>query len=200
MTMASESDMIPYTVRCNMRTCKSYGFVFGEKEDHHHNVVEESRKCIVPDCIYFGQIIGDDFHIHKINSGEVDTLQKKNGSEGKNSYRVPLNVRYDLIPPVFLEQLAKVYEEGAQKYGDAKYIEKPLPYSTIINHMLNHFMLFISGDRSELHMAKVAWGAATLINLENLISNGFIDSTCDVSANGAKVQEALTKRNNNAKS
>lgn len=91
---------------------------------------------------------------------------KLGGSQSRNSYRVPIPYRFDLIPPIVLQQLAEVYEEGAKNYGDSKYLEKPLPYSTIVNHMMNHLMLYLSGDRQELHLAKVMWGAASMITLD----------------------------------
>lgn len=101
------------------------------------------------------------------------------GSEGKESYRVPLKVRYDLIPPIFLWRLAAIFEEGAQKYGPNAYLEKPLPYSSIVNHMQNHLMLYWQGDRSEDHLAKIAWGVAAMMALDienqkmnNLTSTG----------------------------
>lgn len=90
------------------------------------------------------------------------------GSQGTNSYRIPFEnpKRFDLIPPLVLQQLAEVYEEGAQSYGDSKYLEKPLPYSVIVNHMMNHLLIYLNGDRSELHLAKVIWGAASMITLD----------------------------------
>lgn len=132
----------------------------------------------------------------------VDTTHKHNtqGSAAKISYRIPLNVRYDLIPPIALEQLAQVYEEGAQNYGEAKYIEKPLLYSVIVNHAFNHLMKFCSGDRSELHAAKVMWAMATLITLEQLAADGLIESMCDISQYGSRAQEALQKRKDSAQS
>src|SRR5688572_29544574 len=70
------------------------------------------------------------------------------GSEGKNSYRIPIPYRFDLIPPIFLRELSEVYEEGSRKYGDAKYLEEPLPNSVIMNHLINHILLWWAGDRS----------------------------------------------------
>lgn len=87
--------------------------------------------------------------------------------EEPESYRVPQPGRFDLIPPVFMEQLAQVYEEGVISYGAVAYLERQLPYSVIMNHLLRHLYKYWSGDRSELHMAKVAWGAATIITLDD---------------------------------
>lgn len=87
-------------------------------------------------------------------------------SEGTKSYRVPIAWRFDLIPPVFLRRLAAIFEEGAHKYGENTYLEKPLPFSVIMNHLMNHLLLYWSGDRSEDHLAKVAWGVAAMMAQE----------------------------------
>lgn len=118
-------------------------------------------------------------------------------SEGKSSYRVPIAWRFDLIPPCVERRLAAIYEEGAQKYGEAKYIEQPLPESVIWNHIKNHENLWLSGDRSEDHLAKVMWGIATLMNMEEMHTDGFLDSIHDVTKYGAKANEAIQKRARN---
>ena len=92
------------------------------------------------------------------------------GSEGAKSYRVPIALRFDLIPPVALRRLAAIYEEGAQTYGEVTYLSRQLPMSVVINHLLNHLTLHEIGDRSEDHFAKVAWAAFTLMALEEAFS------------------------------
>lgn len=82
------------------------------------------------------------------------------------SYRVPLKLRLDLIPPLVLQRLAAIYEEGAQKYGPGKYLTEPLPDHVIYNHLMNHLLLWASGDSSEDNLAKVMWGTAALMTLE----------------------------------
>lgn len=66
--------------------------------------------------------------------------------------------RYDLIPPYSLRRLAKHYENGAVKYGDRNW-EKGQPVSSYIDSMLRHSQDYLSGDRSEDHLAAVAWNA-----------------------------------------
>ena len=134
-------------------------------------------------------------HCHIFLDGSmIMTLDNNSGSEGKNSYRVPLTVRYDLIPPIFLKELSEVYEEGAQVYGEVKYIEQPLPFSSIYNHLMNHLQLYASGDRSEKHLAKIGWAVASMMVLENLATDGLLKSTNDLSGYGARVHEAIQKR------
>ncbi len=99
-----------------------------------------------------------------------DTASKFEPEAG-SSYRVPIDARFDLIPPISLKRLANVYGEGAVKYGESEYLAKTLKASNVINHMMNHLMLFMCGDKKEDHAAKVAWGAFTLMVLEELKSD-----------------------------
>lgn len=87
---------------------------------------------------------------------------------GKETYRKPIYTRYDLIPPIALHALARVYAEGAEVYGDSKYISSPMPHSNVVNHLINHLNLAQCGDRTEDHWAKVAWAAFTMIVYEKL--------------------------------
>lgn len=84
----------------------------------------------------------------------------------KETYRKPISVRYDLIPPIALHQLAQVYAEGATVYGESKYITSPMAHSNVVNHLINHLNLAQCGDRSENHWAKIAWAAFTMIVYE----------------------------------
>jgi hypothetical protein len=99
--------------------------------------------------------------------------------------RVPLEVRYDQIPPVALQQLAEVNQEGDKKYGGMQYM-KGMPYSTFVNHMFNHLMMYCMGDRSAYHMAKVAWGAFAIINMDD---NGQALEHNDLTRNGPGVAQ-----------
>lgn len=146
--------------------------------------------CTIEGCVDFGKVLPENvLHTHVLK----ETQNKAAGSEGSNSYRIPIPFRFDLIPPIFLRELSEIYEEGAVKYGDAKYIESPLPASVVVNHLMNHLLLWISGDRSEKHLGKVAWGIATLMVLEDLANNALIESTNDLSQYGSRVQAALQK-------
>jgi len=84
------------------------------------------------------------------------------------TYRKPIKGRFDLIPPVALRALSKIYEEGANVYGESQYISSPMPHSVVINHLINHLTLAQSGDKSEDHWAKIAWAAFTMIVYESM--------------------------------
>lgn len=157
-------------------------------------------KCGIPDCMSFGQHISighvHDFRMyHERDLGKLvqEPNRESEHSAANKSYRIPLAWRFDLIPPLAIRRLAAIFEEGTIKYGEARYIEKPLPYSVILNHAVNHLLLFASGDRTEDHLAKVMWGMCALMVTEELIEDGFVDSTCDLSKYGAAAHAALQK-------
>lgn len=76
-------------------------------------------------------------------------------------------VRYDLISPIGLQRLAETYCEGSKKYGDYNW-EKGMPISDLLNHAIRHQFLYLSGDRSEDHLAHAAWGLFAAMHSEEL--------------------------------
>jgi len=79
--------------------------------------------------------------------------------------------RFDLIPPASLLRLAKHYENGAVKYGDRNW-EKGQPLSSYLDSLLRHGQNYLAGDRSEDHMAAVAWNAFAIMHTELMIREG----------------------------
>jgi len=79
--------------------------------------------------------------------------------------------RYDLVPPSALRRLAIHYESGARKYGDRNW-EKGQPLSSYVDSMLRHGQDYLEGDRSEDHLAAVAWNAFAAMHTEKLIRLG----------------------------
>lgn len=75
--------------------------------------------------------------------------------------------RYDLISPIGLERLARIYADGAKKYAPMLW-EKGMSISDIMNHGLRHWRLYCSGDRSEDHLAKLAWAAFSAMHSETM--------------------------------
>jgi hypothetical protein len=74
------------------------------------------------------------------------------------------------IPYVALEQIGAIFSEGEPIYGrdnwkkgvhNKKYQRKRL------RHAIRHLMLYAGGDRSENHLAKVAWFCVTQLYLTN---------------------------------
>lgn len=79
--------------------------------------------------------------------------------------------RYDLISPHGLKRLAVQYEEGAKQKGERNW---ELGFSTsraccsAIGHLYDH----LAGDRSEDHLAAVAWQMMAAMHFEELIKLG----------------------------
>ena len=76
-------------------------------------------------------------------------------------------LRYDLIPPDALEELAKVYTFGARKYGDRNW-EKGLRWGRVFGAVFRHFIAWAKGEDADeetgLHpLAHAAWGCLTLL-------------------------------------
>lgn len=83
--------------------------------------------------------------------------------QGKRDVRRP---RHDLIPVEFLDELAAIFEEGRRPrpglpngYGDSWKCGGEDFLCDCLNHASNHLHLFMNGDTSENHLAKVAWNA-----------------------------------------
>jgi hypothetical protein len=81
--------------------------------------------------------------------------------------------RFDLITPIGLKRLAQHYENGAKKYGDRNW-EKGQPVSRYLDSAIRHLYAFLDGDRSEDHMAAVAWNALGAIHTEEKVKQGHL--------------------------
>lgn len=77
-----------------------------------------------------------------------------------------LGTALNQIPYEGLEAVGRIFSEGAKKYsrdnwkkgvGDKGYQEERC------SHAIRHLMLWANGDRSENHLAKVAWFCLTQI-------------------------------------
>ena len=77
-------------------------------------------------------------------------------------------VRFDLISPVGWWRLAARYGLGAKTHGDRNW-EKGVPASVVINHMQRHENLWLAGDRSDDHLAAIAWGCFALMHYEEYV-------------------------------
>jgi hypothetical protein len=84
---------------------------------------------------------------------------------GTGSTRSVMTERYDLISPVGLRRLARRYAVGAEKHGERNW-ERGQKAGVVINHMLKHLNDFSAGDRSDDHLAAVAWGAFALMHFQ----------------------------------
>jgi hypothetical protein len=73
------------------------------------------------------------------------------------------DLRYDLITPIGLREVARAYAEGSKKYGDYNW-EKGMPVHDLLNHALAHIYQFLAGDRSEPHLGHAGWNLLAAIH------------------------------------
>lgn len=79
-------------------------------------------------------------------------------------------LRYDLIPPEALEELARVYTIGAKKYSDRNW-EKGMSWGRVFAAMMRHSWAWLRGETNDPvdgqhHLSSVAWCAFTLLTYE----------------------------------
>ena len=79
--------------------------------------------------------------------------------------------RYDLIPPEGLYRLAMLYTRGAKKYAPRNW-EKGQPCSVVLASMMRHVEKYRQGDRTEDHLAAVAWNAFAIMTFEDRVEAG----------------------------
>lgn len=107
---------------------------------------------------------GDDFAVK--DSGQrraFSTGSQRDGATGKG--------RYDLISPIALAALARLYERGAAKY-DARNWERGQPVSVFMDCALRHLQKHLAGFRDEDHLAAAMWNVAGLIHTEHQCARG----------------------------
>lgn len=75
--------------------------------------------------------------------------------------------RYDLISPIGLRRLAETCHEGAEKYSDFNW-EQGMPLHDVLNHAIAHIFTYLSGDRSEDHLAHAAWNCFAAMHSEEI--------------------------------
>lgn len=77
-------------------------------------------------------------------------------------------IRYDLLEPFAIEQLAKVFTKGAEKYAPNNWL-KGLPWTDVTASLKRHLAEFEKGidideETKLLHMAHVAWNALAIVS------------------------------------
>lgn len=87
--------------------------------------------------------------------GTTQTAVEQTTGAKRDEYRL----RYDLIPKFFIDELASIFEEGL-RYGQDNWKKGGEEFvADLINHVEDHYLRYNDGDRSEKHLAKVAWNA-----------------------------------------
>jgi hypothetical protein len=95
------------------------------------------------------------------NSKQAEQANKMPPNQGKRDKKRP---NYNFIPLEFDDELASIFEEGRRPrpgmpegYGDSWLQGGKDFLSDCLNHAFWHLKMYMRGDRSENHLAKVAW-------------------------------------------
>jgi hypothetical protein len=79
--------------------------------------------------------------------------------------------RFDLLSPIAMLRLARIYEGGAKKYGDRNW-EKGAPVSKFINSGLRHAFQALEGRTDEDHLVQAAWNFLGAAHVLEMIDRG----------------------------
>lgn len=97
-------------------------------------------------------------HITKLDAQVKEMTEALDESLKAKSEVLGTGIRF--IPLTALIAIGAIFLEGAKKYGQDNWklgLDDSAWISERTEHALTHFFKWISGDRSEPHLAKVAW-------------------------------------------
>ena len=129
----------------------------------HRNPLEWACPCTLPRS----RGIKNDYHQgdEKVMTDVMEALgcvkddTPKDLSESGAQRNAITSIRYDLLDWNFIDQMATVMAEGAEAHGENNWKGGfDDDGRDIDNHAIRHYREYEKGDRSELHLAKVAIG------------------------------------------
>jgi Domain of unknown function (DUF5664) len=86
--------------------------------------------------------------------------------------------RFDLLPAWALEEVAKHFEAGADKYGERNW-EKGQPLSKFLDSALRHLAKVLRGDTDEPHDRAAAWNVLCFLDTKRRIELGILPKELD---------------------
>lgn len=86
--------------------------------------------------------------------------------------------RYDLLPPIAIFEVARIFEEGAKKYGDNNWT-KGQPLSRYIDSALRHSFKVLEKEKTENHAAQALWNWCAFIHTREMIRLGKLPKELD---------------------
>lgn len=106
---------------------------------------------------------------NKAKEGEVEITSGpfigKDGS-GKND-RADGKLRWDLLPLAEIEDIVRVYTEGAKKYADNSWQDIPDGFNRYLGALMRHLVAYTKGERYDkegfMHLSAVCWNAIALL-------------------------------------
>lgn len=104
----------------------------------------------------------------KIGGAVVESgpLVGKDGS-GKDD-RADGKLRWDLLPLAEIEDIVRVYTEGAKKYAENSWQDIPDGFNRYLGATMRHLVAYTKGERFDsdtgcMHLAQVVWNAIAML-------------------------------------
>ena len=99
-----------------------------------------------------------------------DMEQKNENAEAKKNDRLDDKLRWELLPLEDIEDIVKVYTEGAKKYGPDRWQNLPDGIRRYKAALLRHLVEFDKGNEIDeetgcRHLAQVAWNAIAMLHI-----------------------------------
>lgn len=93
-------------------------------------------------------------------------------NKNKNAKALRFNdgkLRYDLLEPFAIQELVRVFSQGAKKYEDNNWLTGGMDYSKMIASLKRHIAAFEMGEDFDPetgchHMAQAAWNALGIVS------------------------------------
>lgn len=107
---------------------------------------------------------------NKAKEGKVEITSGpsigKDGS-GKDD-RADGKLRWDLLPLAEIEDIVRVYTEGAKKYADNSWQDIPDGFNRYLGATMRHLVAYTKGERFDsdtgcMHLAQVVWNAIAML-------------------------------------
>jgi hypothetical protein len=98
--------------------------------------------------------------------------------ESKKNDRQDDKLRWDLLPLETIEEIVKVYHEGAKKYGENTWQNLDDGYNRYKGAMMRHLVAHEKGEIFDeetgcRHLAQVAWNAIAMLHCSFHFKGGF---------------------------
>lgn len=121
------------------------------------------------------RLIGDETADEAMNFGKTkigDAVMKSGPLVGKDGSgkddRSDGKLRWDLLPLAEIEDIVRVYTEGAKKYVENSWQDIPDGFNRYLGATMRHLVAYTKGERFDsdtgcMHLAQVVWNAIAML-------------------------------------